>query len=114
MDECDVGKGKHDMTMTMKVISGVVSLGVVLVLGAYTYTWSEMKGEQEEKRQWRQEHQRVLDKRFDEIKQGQEKLVGMIDKNTDNTRNMLQEILIEQRRVLDKVTAGSSNSRHNH
>jgi len=109
MDECGTGKGKHDMTMTMKVISGVVSLGVVLVLGAYTYTWSEMKSEQDEKRQWRQEHQRVLDKRFDEIKQGQEKLVGMIDKNTDNTRDMLQQILVEQKRVSDSVRSSNRN-----
>jgi len=109
-DDCENKKNDtRGSDMTIKVLSGVISLGVILVLGGYTYTWSEMKGQEDEKRQWRQEHQRVLDKRFDEIKQGQEKLVDMIDKNTDNTRDMLQQILIEQKRVSDNVKASSRN-----
>lgn len=107
MDECDSEKGKNDMTI--KVISGVVSLGAILVLGSYTYTWSEMKSEQEEKREWREKHQEMLDRRFEEVKQGQQKLVDMIDKNTDNTRDMLQQILNEQKRVSDNVVKSLTN-----
>lgn len=109
MDECDSRKGRNDMTM--KIISGVVSLGVILVLGAYTYTWSEMKGEQDEKRQWRTEHQRVLDKRFDELKQGQERIAETFNRSSDVTKEMLQQILNEQKRVSDNVARNSKLNR---
>jgi hypothetical protein len=97
MENCDDEKGKNGMTI--KILSGVVSLGIILILGAYGYTWSEMKSDQDEKREWRQEHQRVLDKRFEEIKQGQEKLGDKFDKNTNDTKDILQEILVEQRQM---------------
>jgi hypothetical protein len=95
--------------LMFRIIAGVVSLGTVLVLGAYGYTWSEMKGEQEEKRQWRQEHQRVLDKRFDELQQGQEKLNDTVNRNTDDTKVLLQQILDEQKRTSDNIRSDKKN-----
>jgi esterase/lipase len=109
-DEIDIGG------LMLKIIAGVVSLGTILVLGAYGYTWSEMKGEQDEKRQWRTEHQRVLDKRFDELKQGQEKINDTVNRNTDDTKMMLQQILDEQKRVdsnMRRSNNGSSNGNGN-
>jgi len=99
----------HTCATVMKLISGVVSLGIILVLGAYTYTWSEMKGEQDEKRSWRTEHERILDKRFDELKKGQEKLTDQINKSSDDTKELLQKILDEQRRVSDTVRSSSKS-----
>jgi hypothetical protein len=96
--------------LMLKIIAGVISLGTILVLGAYGYTWSEMKGEQDEKRQWRTEHQRVLDKRFDELKQGQEKINDTVNRNTDDTKMMLQQILDEQKRVSDNMRTEKRNS----
>lgn len=112
MDECDneCDRSKGD-SMTIKVLTGVVSLGTMLVLGAYGYTWSEGRDQNQEKYQWRQDHQRVLDKRFDELKQGQEKLADKIDKNTGDTKELLQKILDEQKRVSDNVKSSSSHSK---
>ena len=95
--------------MTIKVLAGITSLGTMLILGGYGYTWSESKLEQTEKREWRQEHQRVLDKRFEEIKIGQDKLVERIDRSSNNTQDMLQRILDEQHRLSDNVRSSSKN-----
>jgi len=95
--------------MTIKVLAGITSLGTILILGGYGYTWSESKLEQTEKREWRQEHQKGLDKRFEEIKIGQEKLVERIDKSSNNTQDMLQRILDEQRRLSDNLKTSSKN-----
>lgn len=95
--------------LMLKVMTGVISLGVMLVLGAYGYTWSESRDQAQEKYQWRTEHQKVLDKRFDELKQGQEKVSDKIDKNTDDTREMLQQILNEQKRVSDNMKIKKRN-----
>jgi len=113
MTKCEPSDSEtiHTCATVMKLISGVVSLGVVLVLGSYGYTWSESKGEQVEKREWRQEHQRVLDKRFDELKRGQEKLEMTIERNTSSVEAMLQEILNEQKRVSDNVKSFNKNNK---
>jgi hypothetical protein len=112
MDECDISDPcKRGNDMTMKVLTGVVSLGTLLVLGAYGYTWSEGRDQNQEKYQWRQDHQRVLDKRFEELRQGQDKLADKLDKNTGDTKEMLQKILDEQKRVSDNMDI-SNKSRH--
>ena len=95
--------------MTIKVLAGITSLGTLLILGGYGYTWSESKLEQTEKREWRQEHQKGLDKRFEEIKIGQDKLVERIDRSSNNTQDMLQRILDEQHRLSDNVKSSSKN-----
>jgi len=91
-------------SMMMPIIGGVMALGATLVLGAYGYTWSEMKSEQEEKHQWRTEHQQVLDKKFEEVKQGQEKLVDAITKSTDDTKDILKQMLEEQRKSNENMS----------
>jgi hypothetical protein len=106
MDECDNAKGDD---MTIKVLAGVISLGTILVLGGYGYTWSESKTQEQEKYQWRQDHQRVLDKRFDELRQGQEKLADKLDRNTSSVEGMLQKILDEQKRVSDSARSSSKS-----
>jgi hypothetical protein len=95
--------------MTIKVLAGITSLGTILILGGYGYTWSESKLEQTEKREWRQEHQKGLDKRFEEIKIGQEKLAERIDRGSNATQDMLQRILDEQRRLSDNLKTSSKN-----
>lgn len=109
MDECHNDDRKGD-DMAMKVLAGVVSLGTILVLGGYGYTWSESRVQEQERYQWRAEHQRVLDKRFDEVKQGQEKLADKLDKNTDDAKGMLQQILNEQKRVSENIKIEKRNS----
>lgn len=100
---------REEWNIAMKFISGVVSLGTVLVLGAYGYTWSETKTEQEEKRNWRVEHQRVLDNKFDELKKGQEKLEGVLNVGILDTKYMLQRILDEQKRLSDGIKKDDKN-----
>jgi hypothetical protein len=97
MEECD--SRRKGLDMTIKLLGGVISLGTVLVLGGYGYTWSEMKFEQEEKRQWREKHQQVLDKKFEEVKQGQEKLTELINRKEETNNNLLEKILDEQRKA---------------
>ena len=107
MDECDNERGRD---MTMKVLAGVISLGTILILGAYGYTFSQSRDDAQEKYQWRQDHQRVLDKKFDEVKQGQEKLADKLDRNTSSVEGMLQKILDEQKRVSGNTRSSSRSS----
>lgn len=93
----------------VNIIGGVTVLGITLILGSYGYTWGELKAEQDEKHQWRKEHQEVLDKRFDEIKEGQKELQhgqdnleDLVNRNQDNTKDILKEILEEQKKITDK------------
>jgi len=90
---------KNHNGMVMPIISGVLALGITLVLGAYGYTWSEMKNEQNEKHQWRSEHQQVLDKKFKEVKEGQQKIEELVRRKEEDTSMILKEILDEQRKA---------------
>lgn len=87
----------------MKFLGAIVSLGIILVLGSYGYTWVEAKDDQEEKRDWRKDHQAQLDRRFDDLKHGQERLEDALNKNNEESKNMLQKILDEQRKVADNL-----------
>lgn len=82
----------------ISVIGGIVALGMTLILGSYGYTWGELKAEQEEKRLWRKEHQELLEKKFDEVKQGQEKLNEELRRSNTDTNDMLKQILEEQKK----------------
>jgi hypothetical protein len=86
----------------IKILSGVIGLGTILVLGAYGYTWIELRSEKDEKHDWRQSHEIILDKRFYELKQGQEKIENIVTKNSNETNNLLQQILNEQQRSKHK------------
>lgn len=85
--------------LLIRILAGVISLGIILILGSYGYTRSEIQAEQDEKKEWRKEHQQVLDKRFNELKQGQDKLTDTINRTTDDTKDILKQILEEQRKV---------------
>jgi hypothetical protein len=85
-------------SMFVSIMGGIVAFILTLVLGSYSYTWSEAKSDQEEKNEWRAKHEERLDRRFDEIKQGQDKLRDSIEKINDNTNSLLKEILEEQKR----------------
>lgn len=97
MDDCEIPKKRNGMINP--IISGVVFLGITLIMGSYGYIWSEMKGEQDEKREWRKEHQQVLDKRFDKLEQGQDKIQESVNRNEIDNKVLLNEILIEQRKA---------------
>lgn len=85
---------------TFSTIIGVVSmLFITLLLGSYTYTWSGLDDEQKEKREWRQKHEEALEKKFNEVRQGQEKLADAVNKNNDNTKEILLQILEEQKKT---------------
>lgn len=80
------------------IISGLVALGITLILGSYGYTWLEVKAEQEEKRVWRKDFQEELDKKFTEVKDGQKELTTVIHQSNVTTKMMLSEILNEQKK----------------
>jgi hypothetical protein len=80
------------------IISGAVALGITLILGSYGYTWLEMKAEQEEKRVWRKDFQGELDKKFVEVKQGQEKLATVLYESNATTKDLLEQILQGQKK----------------
>ncbi len=88
---------KH-VGLLASIISGVVALGITLILGSYGYTWLEVKAEQEEKRVWRKDFQEELDKKFMEVKQGQKELTTAIHETNMTTKTMLSEILNEQKK----------------
>lgn len=85
--------------LLISIISGVIALGMTLILGSYGYTWIELKAEQEEKRAWRTEYQRVLDRKFEEVKQGQDKLLSIVHDNNTTTKDILLQILNEQKKI---------------
>ena len=97
--DCEIENKKTEQKVIMSFLSGIISLGLVLVLGSYGYTWSETKSGQEEKREWRKEHQAILDKRFDALERGQDKIERTLDIKINETKDMLQQILNEQQRV---------------
>ena len=82
----------------VKWILGVSGTLIVLVLiGSYGYTMSADLSQDTEKERWRSEHNRVLNQRFEEVKQGQEKIEKKLDEKAEKTDAVLREILIEQR-----------------
>lgn len=101
-DENSTHKHKYwdDHTgLLVGVLSGAIGLGTTLILGSYGYTWVEIKSEQEEKRIWRNEYNKELDKKFEEVKERQEKLTTMVHENNTQIKDMLVRILNEQARL---------------
>jgi hypothetical protein len=92
--------------LIMKAVTGGAALIVVLVLGSYGYTWSESGRQEEEKNKWRDAHEKALDKRFDEVREGQKQLTEAVNKNNDKTTEVLMQILEEQRRY-NQITTRS-------
>jgi membrane-associated HD superfamily phosphohydrolase len=89
------------------IIAGIVT---TLLFGSYVYTWSESNGQDVEKREWRKEHQQVLDKRFEEIKQGQKEISAQNEKNYDRTQELLQQLVEEQKKTNEKIQTQQQRS----
>ena len=87
------------------------ALVTTLLLGSFIYTWSETGDQTKEKQQWRDRHEISLDKRFAELKQGQKDLTDLVNKSNDNTKDILWQILEEQRR--SNNINNNNNNRNN-
>ena len=85
--------------MFVSLVSGGVTIILTLILGSYGYTWSETGRQETEKHEWRKDHEVVLDKKFDEVKQGQKQLADAVSKNNDQLQQILLQILDEQRKA---------------
>ncbi|MEM0272919.1 MAG: hypothetical protein QW514_10300 [Thermoprotei archaeon] len=78
------------------VLGVICSMLVALVFGSYIYTWGESERIAHESRVWREEHMRILDKKFDEIKSEQKSIIHMIE----TQHQMLDKISKEQEILL--------------
>jgi hypothetical protein len=80
------------------MMGGTVAFILTLVLGSYGYTWGELKSEQEEKTAWRAKHEELLERKFEEVRIGQEKLKDSFERTNNDTRELLKQILEEQKK----------------
>lgn len=85
-----------DSNIVATIIGVTCTLMSTLLLGGYAYTWSMSEKEEQEKREWRQHHSEMLDKRFDEVKQKQDKLMETVNDSMIDVRELLKQILDEQ------------------
>lgn len=86
-------------SLFVSVMGGIIAFILTLVLGSYGYTWGESKADMEEKAQWRSEHEKLLERKFEEVRQGQEKLKDSFERTNNDTKELLKQILDEQRRA---------------
>lgn len=96
--------------LLMAVIGGLMALVTTLILASYAYTWAESNKQTDEKVQWRKEHQQVLDKKFEEVKQNQQRLADRIEESNDKTRDLLQQVLEEQRKYSERIGEKRNNT----
>jgi uncharacterized protein HemX len=100
----------------MKVFLGLL---VTLTLGGYIYSWSLSSGAEQEKRDWRQEHNRVLAEQFQQLNDERRHLNEKIEQNQEKIQRQLQEqnqklndVLIEfMQRDMERERRGDA-SRH--
>lgn len=85
-------------SMFVSMMGGTIAFILTLVLGSYGYTWGESKADGEEKAQWRAQHERLLERKFEEVRQGQEKLKDSFERTNTDMKELLKQILEEQRR----------------
>lgn len=93
------------------IMGGVIAFILTLVLGSYGYTWGESKAEREEKTAWRSEHEKGLEKKFDEVKQWQKEITESINKNNDTTKDLLKQILDEQKKSISATSYKRKSNR---
>lgn len=79
-------------------LSVSATLVVTLILGSYIYTWNESIIQTKEKMVWRDQHERNLDKKFDEVRIKQDKIEVAIHEANRETLGILQELVDEQRK----------------
>ena len=95
----------------VKFILGVSgTLLVLVVIGSYGFTLAVEQSLITEKERWRSEHNRVLDRRFDEVKQGQEKIEKKVEQTAEKTGELLKEILMQQQ-LTNRQSSGGQGKR---
>ena len=89
-------------TTMMLGVTGTIM--ILMLVGGYSYTFSADNAQDTEKERWRSEHNRVLNQRFSEVdkqfegvKQGQDKIEKKVDEKAEKVETILRDILIEQR-----------------
>ncbi len=87
-----------DNSVKSSLMGIVATLIGSLLLGGYLYTWSADGKQTEEKEKWRSEHNRVLEKNLQEIKETQKTTEKDTKEYQKELQKVLQEILVEQRR----------------
>ena len=87
-----------DNSVKAGLIGIVATLIGSLLLGSYLYTWSADGKQTEEKKEWRSEHNRVLEKNLQEIKETQKQTAQETKEYQNQVRETLQKILLEQQR----------------
>ncbi|MEM4360110.1 MAG: hypothetical protein QXT45_06240 [Candidatus Bilamarchaeaceae archaeon] len=90
---------KFDSSRFVEIGFGVM---FTLIVGSYAFTWGISKDEQQEKQQWRDRHEARLEKKFDEINQNQKELTEAVYKSKEDMKELLLEILREQRKRSNK------------
>lgn len=80
-------------------LSVSATLIVTLILGSYIYTWNETINQTKEKMLWRDQHERALDKKFDEVRIKQDKIETAIHNANHETMIILQELVNEQKKL---------------
>lgn len=96
---CDHECVNKENGMFIALVSGGVALLTTLIFASFAYTWSETGRQDTEKKEWRKEHQQVLDKKFEEVKDQQKELAKALDQNNDRIQEMLRTLLEEQRKM---------------
>lgn len=88
--------------MFVSMMGGTITFMLMLILGSYAYTWNELKTDGEEKAQWRLQHERQLDRKFEEVKLGQREVRDSLERSNNDTRDMLKQILDGQKQAKEQ------------
>lgn len=97
--DCDHDCTNKENGMFVSLVSGGLTIIITLILGSYGYTWSETGRQETEKHEWRKDHEVGLDKKFEEVKQGQKQLADAVSRNNDQLQQILLQILDEQKKA---------------
>lgn len=89
-------------SMFVSMMGGTITFILMLILGSYAYTWNELKSDGEEKAQWRLQHERQLDRKFEEVKLGQREVRDSLERSNNDTRDMLKQILDGQKQAKEQ------------
>ena len=102
--------GNGNGQISKAIIGAMCTLFVLVVVGSFGYSMSIEQSQNTEKERWRSEHNRVLDRRFDEVKQGQEKIEKKVEQAADRTDELLREILMQQQ-LTNRHSSGGQGKR---
>jgi len=91
--------GNNEKGSSNVFVGAVFTLTTTLLLGGYVYTWSETGRQDDEKKVWRNEHNRLLDNRLDEMKKKQDKLEALVIDNGVVVKDLMKQLLEEQKKA---------------